>query len=188
MPTERAEYVVPRSTLHHRVPVPLPVVRTPLLHSLDADGWGPRSQRNGRSLVQWRLLRPGTHCLRALRRRTPLPMRVRCALPISPLPGEAHGPPCCRQVKSIQEQIHPTETTKLFISFEMKSLSRVRLFVTPWTVAYQAPPYMEFSRQEYWSGLPFPSPRELPNPGIEPRSPALHADALPFEPPGKPPR
>ena len=64
----------------------------------------------------------------------------------------------------------------------MKSLSRVRLFVTPWTVAHQAPPSMEFSRQEYWSGLPFPSPGDLPNPGIEPRSPALRADALPSEP------
>ena len=67
-----------------------------------------------------------------------------------------------------------------------KSLSRVRLFATPWTVAYQAPPSMGFSRQECWSGLPFPSPGNLPNPGIEPRSPALQADALPSEPPGKP--
>ena len=55
---------------------------------------------------------------------------------------------------------------------EVKSLSRVRLFATPWTVAYQAPPSMGFSRQEYWSGLPFPSPGDLPDPGIEPRSPA----------------
>ena len=59
-------------------------------------------------------------------------------------------------------------------------------FLTPWTIAYQAPPSMGFSRQEYWSGLPFPSPGDLPDPGIEPRSPALHADALPSEPPGKP--
>ena len=44
---------------------------------------------------------------------------------------------------------------------------------------------MEFSRQEYWSGLPFPSPGDLPDPGIEPKSPALQADALPSEPPGK---
>ena len=65
-------------------------------------------------------------------------------------------------------------------------LSRVRLFATPWTVAYQAPPSMGFSRQECWSGLPFPSPGDLPNPGIEPKSPALQADALPSEPPGKP--
>ena len=60
----------------------------------------------------------------------------------------------------------------------VKLLSCVRLFATPWTVAYQAPPSTEFSRQEYWSGLPFPSPGDLPDPGIEPRSPALQADAL----------
>ena len=54
-----------------------------------------------------------------------------------------------------------------------KSFSRVQLFVTPWTVAYQAPLSMGFSRQEYWSGLPFPSPGDLPDPRIEPRSPAL---------------
>ena len=68
----------------------------------------------------------------------------------------------------------------------MKSLSRVRLFVTPWTVAHQAPPSMEFSRQEYWSGVPFPSPGDLPDPGIKPRSPALQADAFWSEPPGNP--
>ena len=55
---------------------------------------------------------------------------------------------------------------------KVKSLSRVRLFVTPWTIAYQLP----LSRQEYWSGLPFPSPEELPEPGIKPGSPALQAD------------
>ena len=68
---------------------------------------------------------------------------------------------------------------------KVKLLSRVWLFVTPWTVAYQAPLSMGFSRQQYWSGLPFPSPVDLPNPGIEPRSPALQTDALPSEPPGK---
>ena len=68
---------------------------------------------------------------------------------------------------------------------KVKLLSRVQLFVTPWTVAYQAPPSVGFSRQEYWSGLPFPSPGDLPNPGIELGSPALQADALPSEPPGK---
>ena len=68
---------------------------------------------------------------------------------------------------------------------KVKSLSRVRLFATPWTVAYQAPQSMEFSRQEYWRGLPFPSPGDLPNPGIEARSPSLQADALPSESPGK---
>ena len=67
----------------------------------------------------------------------------------------------------------------------MKSLSHVQLFATPWTVAYKAPLSMEFSRKEYWSGLPFPSPGDLPDPGIEPRSPALQVDALPSEPPGK---
>ena len=61
---------------------------------------------------------------------------------------------------------------------EVKSLSRVWLFATPWTVAHQAPPSMGFSRQEYWSGLPFPSPGDLPNPGIEPGSPALQTDAF----------
>ena len=64
----------------------------------------------------------------------------------------------------------------------MKSLSRVRLFVIPWTIAHQAPPSMGFSRQEYWSGLPLPSPGDLPDPGIKPRSPALQADALTSEP------
>ena len=67
----------------------------------------------------------------------------------------------------------------------MKSLSRVRLSATPWTVAYQAPLSTVFSRQKYWCGLPFPSPGDLPNPGIEPGSPTLQADALPSEPPGK---
>ena len=74
----------------------------------------------------------------------------------------------CRKVKSESEVTHC-----------------VLLFATPWTVAYQAPPSMGFSRQEYWSGLPFPSPGDLPNPGIEPRSPALQADALTSELPGK---
>ena len=69
---------------------------------------------------------------------------------------------------------------------KMKSLSRVQLFAAPWTVAYQAPASMGFSRQEYWSGLPFPSPGDVPKLGIEPRSPAFQADALTSEPPGKP--
>ena len=56
---------------------------------------------------------------------------------------------------------------------------------TPWTVAYQAPPCMGFSRQEYWSALPFPSAGDLPDPGIEPWSSTLQADPLPSEPPGK---
>ena len=69
---------------------------------------------------------------------------------------------------------------------KVKSLSHVRLFATQRTVTYQAPPTVKFSRQESWSGLPFPSPGDLPDPGIEPRSPVLQADALPSEPPGKP--
>ena len=56
----------------------------------------------------------------------------------------------------------------LLVQGKVKSLSRVQLFVTLWTVTYQAPPSMGFSRQEYWSGLPFPSPGDLPDPGIEP--------------------
>ena len=67
------------------------------------------------------------------------------------------------------KRLEPHFTKKV----KVKSLSRVRLFVTPWTVAYQALPSMEFSRQEYLSGLPFPSPEDLPDPGIKPRSPAL---------------
>ena len=70
----------------------------------------------------------------------------------------------------------------LYSKVKVKSLSRVRLFATPWTVAYQAPLSMGFSSQEYWSGF---SPVDLPDPGMEPRSPALQTDALPSEPPGK---
>ena len=66
-----------------------------------------------------------------------------------------------------------------------QSLSRVRLFVTIWTVALQAPLSMGFSRLEYGSGLPYPPPGDLPNPGIKPGSPALQADSVPSEPPEK---
>ena len=65
-------------------------------------------------------------------------------------------------------------------------LSHVRLFVTPWTVARQAPLTMRFSRKEYWSGLPLPSPGGLPNPGIEPSSPELQAGSLPLSSLGNP--
>ena len=61
------------------------------------------------------------------------------------------------------------------------SLSRARLSVTPWTAAHQAPLSMGFSRQEYWSGLPFPFLGDLPDSGIKPWSPALQADSLPTE-------
>ena len=63
----------------------------------------------------------------------------------------------------------------------------VQLFAIPWTVAHQAPLSMEFSRREYCSGFPFPSPGDLPNLRIEPGSPALQADSSLSEPPGKPP-
>ena len=66
---------------------------------------------------------------------------------------------------------------------KVKLLSRIQLFATPWTVAYQAPLSVEFSRQEYWSGLPYPSPGDLRDPGIEPMSPASSAwqvDSLPL--------
>ena len=82
----------------------------------------------------------------------------------------------------MQKDALPSEPQKV----KVKSFSRVGLFATPWTIAYQAPPSMEFSRQEHWSGLPFPSPEDHPNPGIERRSPALQADTLLCEPPGKP--
>ena len=67
-----------------------------------------------------------------------------------------------------------------------QSLSCVQLFVTPWTVAHQAPLSLRFSRREYWSGLPCTPLGHLPNPGIKSRSPALQADSLPAELPGQP--
>ena len=79
----------------------------------------------------------------------------------------------CQESKSIVQGFLQNEW--------VKSLSRVRLFATPWTIAYQASPSMGFSRQEYWNGLPFPSPGDLPDPGIKP---ALEADALTSEHPG----
>ena len=69
---------------------------------------------------------------------------------------------------------------------ENVSFNCVQLFVIPWTIACKAPKSVEFSGQEHWSGLPFPSPGDLPDPGTEPGSLALQADSLPSEPPGKP--
>ena len=69
---------------------------------------------------------------------------------------------------------------------KVKSLCHVQLFATPWTVAYEAPASMGVSRQENWSGLPFPSPGDLPNPGIKAGSSALQTETLLSEPPGKP--
>ena len=68
----------------------------------------------------------------------------------------------------------------------LSGLGGVPLFVTPWAVARQAPLSMGFSRQEYWSGLPFPPPGDLPDPGIKPGFPALQTDSLPSELAGKP--
>ena len=79
-----------------------------------------------------------------------------------------------------------TKRTTIKVKVKVKSLSCVQLFATLWTVTYQAPLSMGFSQQEYWSGLRFPSPGDPPDPGIEPGSPALQADALTSEPPGKP--
>ena len=91
--------------------------------------------------------------------------------------------------KSISHQnAHQREKQVSEFKSEVKSLSRVQLFATQCTVAYQAPLPAGFSRQECWSGLPFPSPGDLPYTGIEPRSPALQADALPSEPPTPRPR
>ena len=73
-----------------------------------------------------------------------------------------------------------------FVLLVCQSLNRVQLFETPWTVACQTSLFMGFSRQEYWSGLPFPSLDDLPNPGIEPGSLALQADSLLCEPAGNP--
>ena len=81
--------------------------------------------------------------------------------------------------------IYPVQELRLGIDMKVKvkSLSHVGLSVITRTLAYQAPPSMGFSRQEYWSGFPFPSPGNLPNPGIKPRSPTLQADTLPCESP-----
>ena len=68
----------------------------------------------------------------------------------------------------------------------VKSFSHIQLFATPWTVVCQAHPSVGFSRQEYWSGLPFHSPGDLPDPEIEPEFPTLQVDSLPSDPPGKP--
>ena len=95
--------------------------------------------------------------------------------------------------------VKPTKEAKDFLNLDQhtdqylqgKATRRVstpntRMLLTPWTAARQAPLSMGFSRQEYWSGLPCPPPGDLPDPGIEPRSPALQIDSLPSEPPGKP--
>ena len=85
---------------------------------------------------------------------------------------------------SISKQLKELKFS-LKVKVKVKSLSRVRLFTAPWTVAHQAPLSMGFSRQEYWSGWPFPFPGDLPNPGIEPGSLTSQGDALTPELPRK---
>ena len=69
----------------------------------------------------------------------------------------------------------------MLLKVKVKSFSRVRFFVAPWSIAHQASLTMGFPSQEHWNGYPFPSPGDLPNPGIEPGSPALQIGSLPFE-------
>ena len=73
-----------------------------------------------------------------------------------------------------------------YIPLVLSCFSRVRICVTPWTIAHQAPLSMGFSRQEYWSELPFPSQGDLLDPGVERKSPVLQVDSLLSEPSGKP--
>ena len=119
----------------------------------------------------------------------PLSMRFsrqeyRSGLPF-PSPGDLPNPGIEPRSPSLQADALPSEPPETH-KVKVKSLSRVRLSATPWTVAYQAPPSMELSKQVYWSGLPFPSPGDLPDPEIESRSLVLQADFLLSEPPGKP--
>ena len=105
-------------------------------------------------------------------------------LPFLP-PGHLPDPGIKPRSPTLQADSLPSEPTgKLCWKVKVKSLSRVRLFVTPWYVACQAPPSMGFSRQEYWSGLPSPSSGYLPDPGIKPRSPTLEANSFLSELPG----
>ena len=89
----------------------------------------------------------------------------------------------CSNMDGPRENIMLSEVSHMKV--KVKSLSHVQLFVTPWTVAYQASLSMGFSRQEYWSGVPLPSPGDLPSPGIKPGSPAFQADALPLSHQGR---
>ena len=94
--------------------------------------------------------------------------------------AETWKSPRCPLVDERLHTLWPTHTMEC-AKWKWTFLSGVRLFETPWTTQS-----VELSRPEYWSGWPFPSPGDLPNPGIEPRSPALQVDSLPAEPPGKP--
>ena len=81
-----------------------------------------------------------------------------------------------KQPKNVNQVGRLSSLWKVKVKVKLKSLSLIRLFVTPWTVAHQASQSMGFSRQESWNGLPFPSPGDLSNPGIKARSPTLQAD------------
>ena len=85
----------------------------------------------------------------------------------------------------LHNHIITLKVRKFELTMHAQSLSHIRLLATPWTVARQAPLSMEFSSQDCWDEFPFPSPGNLPEPGVKPRSPALHADSLVSEPPGK---
>ena len=105
--------------------------------------------------------------------------------PTVPGPSCSVRPPAFPALKHIHIPKEFPVTVIVFLSLVCaQSLSCVQLSVTPWTIADQAPLSMGFPRQEYWSGLPFPPPGDLPNPGIKPTF-VLHADSLPSEPPGK---
>ena len=99
---------------------------------------------------------------------------------------------CCGLMYTVRVWCLVSSVHWLYFLFPLNASSSVCVHrsvvpdsATPWTVVRQAPLSMGFFRQEYWSGLPCPPPGDLPNPGIEPRSPALQADSLPPEPPGK---
>ena len=96
--------------------------------------------------------------------------------------------PCRRLACLASCELHFPAWVKFYIIQESENVSRsvVSDSATPWTVACQSPLSMEFSRQEYWSGQPLPSPGDLPDPGIKPGSPILQSDSLWSEPPGKP--
>ena len=106
--------------------------------------------------------------------------------------GSLSSFPALRMVLVLASEAHTLAVPEGALSFQGNWITwespfiDIYSFEITWTVAYQAPLSMEFSRQEYWSGLPFPSPGNLPNPGIKPGSPALQADSLPSEPPRKP--
>ena len=91
----------------------------------------------------------------------------------------------CDSPSGMLQAALPAPENQLCTCMCAQSFSPVQLFVTPWTVARQAPQSMEFSRQEYWSGLPCPTPGGLPSPGIEPATPVLASGFVTSEPPGK---